>query len=181
MSNPKWFKYELIWDKMYGRQPQLANIQPMKRHENVLVFGNGRINYYPQKTLLDKPYKSTGANNQKESVRNDHKLGLKKVSTTYTHKTPDTLMQYKPFNRGETKHPTQKPVELMEYLVKTYTNEGDTVLDNTMGSGTTGVAAVNLNRFFIGIEMDEHYFEIAEARIKSAQKEQKNAELKLWN
>jgi len=173
MSNPKMFKYALIWDKTYGRQPQLANIQPMKRHEDILIYGTGRLTYNPQKEKLLKPYTSSGANNSKDSVRNDHKLGLKKRATTYTHKTPDSVLQFKPFNRGETKHPTQKPVPLMGYLIKTYTNENETVLDNTMGSETTGVACVNTNRNFIGIEMDDKYFGIAEKRIKEAQSQTK--------
>jgi len=171
MSNPKMFKYELIWDKMYGRQPQLANIQPMKRHENILVFGKSRLIYNPQKTKLDKPYTSTGANNSKNGVRNDHKLGLKKQTTTYTHKTPDSVIQVKPFNRGETQHPTQKPVALFEYLIKTYTNEGDMVLDNTMGSGTTNLACLKLNRKSIGIEKEKQYFDIAVKRVQDYKNE----------
>jgi site-specific DNA-methyltransferase (adenine-specific) len=168
-SNFDLFRYELIWDKTFGRQPQLANIQPMKRHENVLVFakrGYGKITYNPQKEPLEKPYHSKGANNNNGS-RNEHKLGLKKVAKTYTHKTPTTILEFKPPSNSITVHPTQKPVPLLEYLIKTYTNEGETVLDNCMGSGSTGVACVNTNRNFIGIEIDDEYFEIAKKRIES--------------
>ena len=166
-SNLKMFKYELIWDKTFGRQPQLANIQPMKRHENIIIFGNGKITYNPQKILLDKPYYSSGASNNVGS-NNDHKLGLKKVAKTYTHKTPDSVLIFKPPSNAKKFHPTQKPVDLVEYLVKTYTNEGDTVLDNCMGSGTAGVACKNLNRKFIGIEQDPTYFQIAKERINGS-------------
>lgn len=166
-SNMNMFKYELIWDKTFGRQPQLANIQPMKRHENILVFGRGRVNYNPQKELLDKPYHSGGASNNAGS-NNDHGLGLKKMAKTYTHKTPDSVLAFKPPPNNKKDHPTQKPVALMEYLIKTYTNEGEIVLDNTFGSCTTGVACVNLGRKFIGIEMDENYYNIGKERVLKA-------------
>ncbi len=163
-SNRKWFKYELVWDKTFGRQPQLENIQTMKRHENVIVFGQGKITYNPQKTPLDKPYTSKGAGNN-AGTRNDHQLGLKKVEKTYTHKTPDTILAFKPVSNGKALHSTQKPVELLEWLIKTYSNENETVLDNTMGSGSTGEACLRTNRNFIGIEQDDKYFEIAYNRI----------------
>ena len=174
-SNIKCFKYELMWDKTFGRQPQLANIQPMKQHENILIFSiNGkRINYYPQKIELPKPYYSSGAANNSGS-NNHHKLGLKKQPKTYTHKTPTSLLSYKPVSNTKIVHPTQKPVDLLEYLIKTYTKEGEIVLDFTMGSGSTGVACVNTNRKFIGIELDNKYFEIAKERIKEAQDNKNN-------
>lgn len=163
MSNPKMFKYEQIWDKNKGTQPQLANIQPMKSHENILVFGKGKINYYPQKTKGD-PY--TRDNKQKHS---DHSLskGLKPIKQVNTgFRFPKTVLLYpRDFSAQSRLHPTQKPVALLEYLIKTYTQEGETVLDFTMGSGSTGVAAKNTNREFIGIELDKNYFEIAKQRI----------------
>lgn len=167
MSNIKNYKYDLVWDKTFGRQPQLANIQPMKRHENISVFSlNGKkINYYPQKEKLDKPYSSKGAGNN-SGTENHHKLGLKKVAKEYTHKTPTSVLIFKPESNSKILHPTQKPVALLEYLIKTYTLENETVLDFTMGSGSTGVACVNTNRNFIGIEMDDNYFEIAKNRIE---------------
>jgi len=169
-SNLKSYKYDWIWDKTYGRQPQLANIQPMKQHENISVFEkNGRkVIYYPQKVKLSKPYFSSGAGNN-AGTKNEHKLGLKKQAKIYTEKTPTSLLSYKPVPNGKNQHPTQKPVALCEYLIKTYTNEGETVLDNCMGSGTTGVACVNTDRNFIGIELDDHYFEVATERINQAQ------------
>ncbi len=168
-SNMQMFKYELIWDKSFGRQPQLANIQPMKRHENVLVFGIGKLTYNPQGEELEKPYFSSGAGNN-AGTRNDHKLGLKKQAKTYTHKTPTSVLVFKPPSNRKSIHPTQKPVALFEYLIKTYTNENETVLDNCMGSGTTGVACVNTGRNFIGIELDPTYFDIAKKRIEEAEK-----------
>ena len=129
--------------------------------------GYGKITYNPQKEPLEKPYHSKGASNNSGS-RNGHGLGLKKVAKTYTHKTPTTILGFKPPSNSVTVHSTQKPVELMEYLIKTYTNEGETVLDNCMGSGTTGVACKNLNRKFIGIELDETYFNLAKERIGSS-------------
>ena len=169
MSNIKSYKYDLVWDKTFGRQPQLANIQPMKRHENIMIFSlkGKKVNYYPQKEKLDKPYSSKGAGNN-SGTKNNHKLGLKKVAKEYTHKTPTSVLIFKPESNSKIFHPTQKPVALLEYLIKTYTNEGETVLDNTMGSGSTGVACVNINRKFIGIEMDEKYYDISCKRIKNA-------------
>ena len=169
-SNIKCFKYELIWNKTFGRQPQLANIQPMKQHENILIFSiNGkRINYYPQKIELPKPYYSSGAANNSGS-NNHHKLGLKKQPKTYTHKTPTSLLSYKPVSNTKIVHPTQKPVDLLEYLIKTYTKEGEIVLDFTMGSGSTGVACMLTDRKFIGVELEEKYFNIAKNRIEEAQ------------
>lgn len=169
-SNREWFKYELIWDKTFGRQPQLANIQPMKRHENVLVFGKGKILYNPQKTPLEKPYTSKGASNNAGSS-NDHKLGLKKQEKTYTHKTPDSILTYKPVSNSKNIHPTQKPVELFSYLIKTYSNEGEIVLDNCIGSGTTAIACINTNRNYIGFELDEKYCQIANQRIQNVLRE----------
>lgn len=166
MSNLKWFKYEQIWDKNKGAQPQLANIQPMKSHENILVFGKGKINYYPQKTKGD-PY--TRDNKQKHS---DHSLskGLKPIKQVNTgFRFPKTVLLYpRDFSAQSRLHPTQKPVALLEYLIKTYTQENETVLDFTFGSGSTGVAAMNTNRKFIGIEMDEGYFNIAKERIEKS-------------
>lgn len=163
MSNLKWFKYEQIWDKNKGAQPQLANIQPMKSHENILVFGKGKINYYPQKTKGD-PY--TRDNKQKHS---EHSLskGLKPIKQVNTgFRFPKTVLLYpRDFSAQSRLHPTQKPVALLEYLIKTYTQENEIVLDFTFGSCSTGVAALNTNRKFLGVEMDEGYFDIAVKRI----------------
>ena len=169
MSNIKQYKYDLVWDKTFGRQPQLANIQPMKRHENIMVFSlkGKKVNYYPQKEKLDKPYSSKGAGNN-SGTENNHKLGLKKVAKEYTHKTPTSVLIFKPESNSKILHPTQKPVALLEYLIKTYTNENETVLDFTFGSCSTGVASLNTNRRFIGVEMEEKYFDIGVNRMQES-------------
>jgi len=173
MSNVKMFKYEWVWEKAVGSNFAALKFQPMKEHESVLVFSNGRHNYYP----IKQPRKGSGSARLKYG-NNGSKTGETTGSLKFDGFTPETYdrdwrnpssVQY--FNNREKHrglHPTQKPVALMEYLIKTYTYEGDTVLDFTMGSGTTGVACKNLNRNFIGIELDEEYFKIAEERIANA-------------
>ena len=166
MSNPKMFKYEQIWDKNKGTQPQLANIQPMKSHENILVFGKGKINYYPQKTKGD-PYTRDNKQNHTEHSLSKGLKPIKQVNTGF--RFPKTVLMYpRDFSAQTRLHPTQKPIALLGYLIKTYTQENETVLDFTMGSGSTGVACVNTNRNFIGVELDENYFNIAEKRIQEA-------------
>lgn len=162
VSNLKEFKYDWIWDKKKGGNPLLAKVQPIKVHELVHLFY--KHNYYPVMELRDKP-KSRGKNkgNLSETTNNCFL-----ENKTYTHKYPKSIIEFSNANQRDRFHPTQKPVELMEYLIKTYTNEGDTVLDFTMGSGSTGVACKNTNRRFIGIELDEKYFDIAVNRIKEA-------------
>jgi site-specific DNA-methyltransferase (adenine-specific) len=161
MSNYKMFKYELIWDKVQGKQPFLAKIQPMKSHENLLIFAKNKINYNPQMSI-GKPYtdKRKGQIAKTEHYTKFERQGYENKSERY----PISILKYNNPNTAGM-HPTQKPVALLEYLVKTYTNENETVLDFTMGSGTTGVACKNLNRNFIGIELDDKYFEIAKSRI----------------
>ena len=169
-SNINNFKYEWIWEKAVGSNFAVLKYQPMKEHESVLVFSNSTHNYYPIKQLR----KGSGAErikhkyNELESKTGEVSGGLsnKDRSGNYSNLRNPSSVQY--FNNREKcrgLHPTQKPVALMEYLIKTYTNEGETVLDFTMGSGTTGVACKNLNRNFIGIELDDKYFEIAKERI----------------
>ena len=123
--------------------------------------------------LRDKPIKGGGMS--KGETTNNHKL--KALKKTYTHKNPTNILTFDKIRRGSV-HPTQKPVALMEYLIKTYTNEGEKVFDFTMGSGTTGVACVNLGRDFIGIEQDEKYFDIATKRINEAKENKNNDETK---
>ena len=164
MSNPKMFKYELIWDKVQGKQPFLAKIQPMKSHENIIVFAKSKTKYNPQ-MWKGKPYTDKRAGQLDKTT---HWVGHKRMD--YENKSdryPITIIKANNPNRAG-QHPTQKPVALMEYLIKTYTNEGETVLDFTMGSGTTGVACVNTNRKFIGIELDKDYFDMARKRIDEA-------------
>lgn len=145
-----------------------ARFQPMRQTEDVIVFCYGKAIYNPQMVKRDKPIKAGGMKNSDSAMTN----GYKTLKKTYYYKNPTTLIQFDKIRRGSV-HPTQKPVALMEYLIKTYTNEGDTVLDFTMGSGTTGVACVNLDRKFIGIEKDtpdkkDYYFNIACGRILEA-------------
>ena len=158
-SNMKMFKYCWVWDKRRVSNPQLAKHQPLKHHEDVVVFSNGggRAPYFPQGLKDVVKVRKKDSSSLGHCVRKDYvqtKTGYPKSIQTFS------------FEAGY--HPTQKPVALMEYLIRTYTNEGETVLDFTMGSGTTGVAAVNLNRSVIGIELDHDYFNIALERIEAA-------------
>ena len=169
MSNIKNYKYDWIWDKKIPSGMCNAKIMPMRQSELISVFIKGNNFYYPQMILRDKPIKSGGNN---DSISGGNK-GIKgEFKKTYTHKYPTTHLVFDKIRRGSL-HSTQKPVALMEYLIKTYTNENETVLDFTMGSGTTGVACKNTSRNFIGIEQDEKYFKIAEERINKQEKQLK--------
>jgi len=167
MSNPKMFSYEWIWDKVLPSGFQNSRNLPMKRHENICVFYETKPSYNPQMTERDKPRKSIQPKTQSLSNRMTS-TKLSDTSWTLTHRFPVSIIAHSNADRNKARHfhPTQKPVALMEYLIKTYTNENETVLDFTMGSGTTGVACKNLNRNFIGIELDKDYFEIAKKRIE---------------
>lgn len=165
-SNIDNYCYNWVWDKKFAGNFVQAKRQPLKDHEDVCVFSkNGKMpTYYPIKTLRDKAIKK--GKNEPELGAIPLRGSCKDKGKIYLDKCPTTITSLK-FNvrNGRGLHPTQKPVALMEYLIKTYTNEGETVLDFTMGSGTTGVAAKNLSRSFIGIELDAGYFEIARERI----------------
>ncbi len=172
MSNPKLFRYEWIWEKSRPTGFPMAKHRPMKNHETIIVFSkspatytpSGFMNYYPQGVEeCDRIIKRT---NKHKTATNGGDLGTE-IHSTQTG-FPKTILKIKNTNKDSKNHPTEKPVELMEYLIKTYTNEGEVVLDNTMGSGTTGVACINTNRSFIGMELDDKYFEIAKARINEA-------------
>ena len=170
MSNIKQYKYDWVWDKKIPSGMCNAKIMPMKQSENISVFINGKNFYYPQMVQRDNPIKSGGMTGSLSAGAK----GLKKIETkVYTEKYPTTHLVFDKIRKGSL-HPTQKPVDLLEYLIKTYTNENETVLDFTMGSGSTGVACLNSNRNFIGIEMDENYFNIAESRINQALNEKEN-------
>lgn len=161
MSNINNYKYDWIWDKKIPSGMCNAKVMPMRQSELISVFINGKNFYYPQMTKRDNPIKSGGMTGSLSAGAR----GLKKQETKiYTEKYPTTHLVFDKIRKGSL-HPTQKPVALMEYLIKTYTNKGELVLDFTMGSGTTGVACKNLNRSFIGIELDEKYFAIASERI----------------
>lgn len=164
MSNAKMFKHNWVWDKVRGVGFQIAKYRPMMRSEDILVFCKGKLNYFPIMTPKEKIKKSKcyGSSDSNPLKYNDG------IIREYTHSYPTNILEFSNASQKGKVHPTQKPVALMEYLVKTYTNENDTVLDNCMGSGTTGVACKNLGRKFIGIEQDTNYFEVAKQRIEKA-------------
>ena len=172
MSNTKLFKYEWIWQKAVGSNFATTKYMPMKEHESVLVFGKKMPRYFPIKQERAEGGKSRlnyGHNGSrlKEGVygvikKNGWNVGYYDQDL----RCPSSVQFFNNREKGIGLHPTQKPVALFEYLIKTYTNDGDTVLDNCMGSGTTGVACKHLNRNFIGIELDEKYFKIAKDRIE---------------
>ena len=163
MSNIMMFKYCWVWDKKIPSGMSYARFQPMRQHEDILVFYNGKITYNPQMTKRDKPIKSGGTKRSKSAPIAYKDPNFKRI---YDYKNPTTLIVFDKIRKGSL-HPTQKPVALFEYLIKTYTNKGDLVLDNCIGSGTTGVAAKQLGRNYIGIEKDAEYAEIARNRIAS--------------
>lgn len=162
-SNPKAFKYELIWEKTMSTGFLDCRFRPLRSHENILVFYREKPTYNPQKTN-GKPWKKERKAQQKTQWGNQH--GSKQENHSGDREPRSVILIPNP-NNGSL-HPTQKPVALMEYLILTYTNTGDVVLDNCMGSGTTGVACVRTGRDFIGIEQDAEYFKIAKERIEHA-------------
>lgn len=176
MSNPENFAHTWVWNKRFAANFVQAKRQPLKDHEDVVVFSGNKKqpDYHPQMVARVKPIKK-GANSGTEGEA----IPIAQTSTargydkkTYTEKYPTTCESLRYSSRdGRGHHPTQKPVALMEYLIRTYTNEGETVLDFTMGSGTTGVACVNTRRRFIGIERDPGYFATAKTRIEAAAQE----------
>lgn len=161
-SNVKMWRYNLIWDKQRGCDFLNANVKPLKSHEDIAVFYKKKPTYNKQ-AWYSKPYKR-----QKNGSLSDN-YGKRKEAWSESKngaRNPLSILSYP--RDGRRLHPTQKPVALLEYLVKTYTNEGETVLDNCMGSGSTGVACVNTGRNFIGYELNEKYFEIAKQRMNKA-------------
>lgn len=161
-SNINMFKYEWVWNKKRPSNPMLAKKQALKSHENVLVFYNNQCFYNPQGVhdTDGKPRGGVKPSKTELGFGKNIKKDYKQTKSGY----PKSIIEFGFSNLGNL-HPTQKPVALLEYLIKTYTQEGETVLDFTMGSGSTGVACKNTNRSFIGIELDEKYFEIAKERI----------------
>jgi site-specific DNA-methyltransferase (adenine-specific) len=171
-SNIKMFKYEWIWEKDGGSNFATVKYMPMKEHENILVFGKGKIKYNEQRQerIGSRKGKKTTTT---DSGRKDSVYGTQKGGKTFDVPKLRCPRSIQRFNRERGQHPTQKPLDLLEYLVKTYSNENDTILDNTMGSGTTMLACKNLNRNGIGIEKDETYFKIAEDRVNKIDTEPK--------
>lgn len=164
-SNLPWLRYEWIWEKTSATGHYNAKKMPMKAHENVLVFYDRLPTYNPQKTFGHKRKSA-----HKRVTLNSPVYNPNTSAVTYnsTERYPRSVQVFASDKQKSNLHPTQKPLKLVEYLVKTYTNDGDVVLDNCMGSGTTGVACANLNRNFIGIEMDGGYFADAVTRIEKA-------------
>lgn len=185
-SNRKMFRYEIVWKKTQPLGFLNANKMPLKTHENILVYYKHLPTYNPIKRVI-------GEEEAKRRMVNIGRKRIKKANRCVLYgnvkeqdyiddgtRYPGDVIEFSNWNgslfgnlKKVTKHPTQKPIPLLEYLIKTYTNEGDTVLDNCMGSGSTGVACANLNRNFIGMELKEEYFEIAKERIHKAQTEPK--------
>jgi site-specific DNA-methyltransferase (adenine-specific) len=162
MSNPKLFKYEWIWEKDQGRNFQLAKKQPLKITESVLVFYKKFPSYNPQGLIkLDKPIVKS---NRNKGGRLSH-LSSEQKRDVYTQEFTNYPKNLIKFNSERGYHPTQKPTELFEYLIRTYSNEGEIILDNCMGSGTTAVACVRTKRNFIGFETEQEYVEIANKRL----------------
>jgi site-specific DNA-methyltransferase (adenine-specific) len=164
-SNVKWFKQCLVWDKNKCGSPGLANIRPMQIHEDIIIFAEKRTTYNPQMET-GTPFSRNIVRNE---MKNTHGYGLKDINSVNTGtRFPKSILRVsRDFSAQQQEHPTQKPVPLLEYLIKTYSNEGDIVLDNCMGSGSTGVACKMTNRNFIGIEQEQKYFDIAEKRINN--------------
>lgn len=164
-SNKKLFRYDLVWDKVLTTGFLNANRQPLRKHEQIAVFYKHQPKYNP-------PFKNEKVNYSKENVERRNKVYRKcyimparKRKTKDEEKYPTSILQFKRVNSAQMLYPTEKPIELLEYLIKLYTDENDLVLDNCMGSGTTGVACKNTNRNFIGIEISKEAFQIAKNRL----------------
>lgn len=172
LSNEKWFKYDWIWHKSKCGSAFTSKYRPQQKHEIVSIFGKARINYNP--ILIEgKPYYRKKKSNKCNSKPNNHNLGVNSDSETinFGFRYPETVIFFQQkWRRQDQLHPTQKPVPLLEYLIKTYSNEGELVLDNCAGSGSTLVAAQNLNRNFIGIEKEPKYYEICLQRLEENKK-----------
>lgn len=166
-SNIKMFKYEWIWEKDGGSNFATTKYQPMKEHENILVFSKSKTNYYQQKQERIGGRKGK-ISKTKDSGRNNSVYGSQKGGLEFEVSELRCPRSIQRFNRERGLHPTQKPVALLEYLIKTYTQEGETVLDFTAGSMSTAIACINTNRNGIMIEKDDHYFKVGSERVKRA-------------
>ena len=163
-SNLKGFKYRLDWNKKIPSGMSYAKYRPMQQTEDICIFtskGEKSV-YHPQMVKREKPIKSGGV---KPSQSAPIKYKAKDFKKTYDYKNPTTLLEFDKVRKGSL-HPTQKPVTLLEYLIKTYTQEGETVLDFTAGSMSTAIACINTNRNGIMIEKDDHYFKVGSERVK---------------
>jgi site-specific DNA-methyltransferase (adenine-specific) len=166
------YKYDWIWNKKSASNSLMANKRPLKEYENIMVFCKKQSTYNPQKEQRSKIWTRGGKGKGKSSDIYGTEIDLFIQKRDSAEAFPKSILTFSiestEASRGKRVHPTQKPVALLEYLIKTYTNEGELVLDNCMGSGSTGVACKNTNRDFIGIELDEKYFNIAKERIELA-------------
>jgi site-specific DNA-methyltransferase (adenine-specific) len=169
MSNEKLFRYEMVWAKSKCGSPLTAKYMPLKKHELILVFGKSAANYTPQ-MVEGTPYKRNskkGVNNMEYGAKDNYLYG-----SVDGKRHPNTILNFtQKWRRQDQLHPTQKPVELLEWIVNGYSNENDIVLDNTFGSCTTGIACINTNRNFIGIENNMDYFNISLNRVEEKRKE----------
>jgi len=167
MSNPKWFKCQWVWKKRKAGNFQLAKHQPLKITEEICVFGKNRVNYYPIPSEISESTKSRYKYKGGGAVANLEHMSSKEYAHQYNfgkeHGYPKNILEFG--QEVNSFHPTQKPVALLEYLIKTYTNEGDTVLDNCSGSGTTAIACINTNRNYICMEKDYEYYNKSIERI----------------
>lgn len=167
-SNRKLFRYDLVWNKKLTSGFLNAKRMPLRQHEQIMVFYKKMPTYNPQFTK-GKPLHGKGQNYKTSEIVNNNYGEFKQLEDVRkgcTDKYPTSILNFIKTHPSKAIHPTEKPIELLEYLIKTYTNENETVLDNCMGSGSTGVACLNTNRNFIGIELDEKYFNIAKERIE---------------
>ena len=174
-SNKKMWRYNLIWDKVLKSGFLNANRMPLRQHEDICVFYKKLPIYNPQKFEGEKASNSSGSRSMSEYQNNNYGK-FENLDNSKLHgkmKFPVSILSFEKPHPSIASHPTQKPVELCEWLIRTYTNENTTILDNCMGSGTTGEACMNTNRKFIGIELDENYFNIAKERIENAVNENK--------
>ena len=176
MSNIKNYKYDWVWDKVTARGHLVAKIRPMQQTEDIVVFGDKKVNYYPVMTDRDKIRKDVSVEYSRTSIMGGI-TSKEQEKITRDKRYPKNIIRSSNASQKNKLHPTQKPVGLLEYLIRTYTLENETVLDFTIGSGTTAVACINTGRNFIGIEKDEKYFDIANKRIEEAEKEMKE---KIW-
>lgn len=169
-SNPKGFKYEWIWEKERGTGFLNAKKQPLRKHEQILVFYDSQPTYNPIMEKLDKPYKHVLPKFESDDY-NSFKTGNQdnREVKVYDTKYPSSIIRISRDDNRKNTHPTQKPVKLFEYLIKTYTNENDLVLDCCAGSGTTAIACLNTNRNYICIEKEQKYFDIMVDRINKHQ------------
>ena len=176
-SNRKWFKHINYWNKENCGNFTIAKYRPLAVVEEIVVFSNGKLTYNPQMVQAEDKNKRPRKNGSKTKEDSTQSMASGYNYCTQTHneslRFPKNLLTYNnrkgELNSSKRLHPTQKPVELLEWLIKTYSNENELILDNCMGSGSTGVACINTNRKFIGIELDDKYFEVAKKRIEETQ------------